>query len=217
MGTVTSIDAATWARREQFEYYSHRVPCTYALTVELDVTQMVAALRDSTRKTYVAQVWALAAVVNRHEPFRMALTESGEPGIWDRVDPMFTVLNPERETFSCVWTPFDRDFARFHDAAAELLASHRGATSFFPQGEPPPNTFDISSLPWTSFTGFSLQIDGGQNHLLPIFTLGRYIERDARTLLPVAVQIHHAAADGFHTARLIDDLQHLVEQPGWLA
>lgn len=210
------IDVATWARRETFEYYRHRVPCTYAITVEIDVTAFTAALRSSSRKTYVAQIWAIAAVVNRHREFRMALTEGGEPATWPVVHPAFTVFNPESETFAAVWTPYDPDFGRFHDRAAELLATTASATTMFPQGELPPDVFDVSSLPWTSFTGFTLQIDGGTNHLLPIFTLGRYVERDGRTLMPLAVQIHHAAADGFHTARLVRDLEQLVADPSWL-
>lgn len=210
------IDLATWNRRETFEHYRRTVPCTYAITVELDVTAFAAALARSSRKTYITQIWAIATVVNRHLEFRMAETDAGEPAAWPVVHPAFTVFNAERETFAAVWVPYDADFARFHDAAAEVLAAAASATTMFPQGELPADVFDVSSLPWTSFTGFTLNIDGGSNHLLPIFTLGRYLERDGRTLLPLAVQIHHAAADGFHTARLVRELEDLVAEPGWV-
>lgn len=134
MNVAHPIDLATWPRREHFEHYRKRVPCTYAITVDVDVTDMVAALRDSGRKTYIAQVWALASIVNRHAEFRMTITDDGEPAVWDVLHPAFTVFNPERETFACVWSAFDSDFARFHDAAAPLLEMHRSATSFFPKG-----------------------------------------------------------------------------------
>ncbi|MGW9629622.1 CatA-like O-acetyltransferase [Agromyces sp. NPDC055520] len=210
------IDLATWPRRETFAHYRDRVPCTYAITVELDVTAFVAALRASSRKTYIAQIWAIATVVNRYREFRMAVTDAGEPASWPVVHPAFTVINSERETFAAVWAPYDPDFDRFHERAAALLAASASATTMFPQGELPPNVFDVSSLPWASFTGFTLQIDGGTSHLLPIFTLGRYVDRDGRTLLPVAVQIHHAAADGFHTARLLGDLEQLMAETSWV-
>ncbi|WP_420707007.1 CatA-like O-acetyltransferase [Streptomyces sp. NRRL F-2664] len=72
----------------------------------------------------------------------------------------------------------------------------------------------MSSVPWASFTGFN--IGSGWDHLAPIFTLGRYTERDGRVLLPLAVQVHHAAADGFHSTRLINELQGFVQvRPGW--
>lgn len=130
--------------------------------------------------------------------------------------PYFTVFNPGRETFCALWTPFDSDVARFHDRTAGLIARHKDTTAMFPQGAPPAGCFDVSSVPWTGFTGFSLMIDGGSGHLLPIFTLGRHIRRGAATLLPLAVQIHHAAADGFHTSRLISEVRELFSQPGWV-
>ncbi|MFG2868334.1 type A chloramphenicol O-acetyltransferase [Streptomyces sp. NPDC048338] len=217
MDAPTLIDLDTWPRRQHFEHYRRLVPCTYSMTVELDVTAFAAALRASRRKSYLAQVWALATVVNRHDEFRMCLTASGDPAVWPVVHPAFTVLNAERETFACVWAPYDPDFGAFHDVAAPLLAEHGGATEFFPQGALPPNAFDVSSLPWASFTGFNLHIRDSWDHLAPIFTLGRYVERDGRVLLPLALQVHHAAADGFHSARLVNELQALVTDPSWLA
>ncbi|MGW4722002.1 type A chloramphenicol O-acetyltransferase [Streptomyces sp. NPDC004291] len=216
MDVPAPIDLDAWPRRQHFAHYRRAVPCTYSMTVELDATAFAAALRRSSRKTYLAQVWALSTVVNRHEEFRMCLTASGDPAVWPVVHPAFTVLDPERETFACVWTPHDPDFGTFHDAAAPLLAEHARATDLFPQGDLPPNAFDVSSLPWTSFTGFNLNIGGGWDHLAPIFTLGRYAEREGRVLLPLAVQVHHAAADGFHTARLVNELGALLADPSWV-
>jgi chloramphenicol O-acetyltransferase type A len=208
------IDLETWARREHFEHYRSRVPCTYSLTVELDATRLVAALREAGRKTYPAQVWALASVVNRHEEFRLAVGEGGAPSVWDVVHPSFTVFNPGRETFASVWTPYDEDFPRFHGRVLELLETHREATAMFPQGEPPRNVFDVSSLPWVSFSGFDLHIARGYDHYLPIFTLGKYRERDGRVVLPLALQVHHAAADGFHAARLVNEVQETLDAAG---
>ncbi|MFF2653709.1 type A chloramphenicol O-acetyltransferase [Streptomyces sp. NPDC058045] len=216
MDAPIPVDLARWPRRQHFEHYRHRVPCTYSMTVEVDVTAFAAALRRSRRKSYLAQIWALATVVNRHEEFRMCLTASGAPAVWPVVHPSFTVFNPDRETFAAVWAPYDPDFGAFHDTAAPLLQVHARATEFFPQGQPPANTFDVSSLPWASFTGFNLNIGGDQDHLAPIFTLGRYTEREGRVLLPLAVQIHHAAADGFHSARLVGEVRDLVADPSWV-
>ncbi len=216
MTTPVPIDLETWPRRPHFEHYRHRVPCSYAMTVEIDVTDFVSRVRSTGRRTYAAQVWAIATIVNRHAEFRMTLDETGGPAVWPQVHPAFTVLNKERETFASVWVPYVAEFAPFHEAAVAVIAENSRATELFPQGAPPANTFDISSLPWTSFTGFTLHVDGAQDHLAPIITLGRYRERDGRTLLPLALQIHHAAADGFHTARFVNELGDLFADPVWL-
>ncbi|KEP72578.1 hypothetical protein HR12_42905 [Microbacterium sp. SUBG005] len=44
MEHATRIDLETWPRRQHFAHYLHASPCTYALTVEVDVTDFVAAV-----------------------------------------------------------------------------------------------------------------------------------------------------------------------------
>lgn len=216
MDAPTPIDLSSWPRREHFAHFRESVPCTYSVTTEIDVTDFVPALRASGRKTYASQIWALATVVNRHPEFRMCLTAYGEPATWPVVHPSFTVFNTDAETFASVWTPYDADFATFHAAAVDTIARYRFAGGMFPQGRPPANAFDISSVPWASFTGFAHHLRDAWDHMAPIFTLGRYIEREGRMLLPLALQIHHAAADGFHSTRLINEFQALMADPSWV-
>ncbi|MFE0823376.1 CatA-like O-acetyltransferase [Streptomyces sp. NPDC058847] len=42
---------------------------------------------------------------------------------------------------------------------------------------------------------------GGWDHLAPISALGRYTERGGGVLVPPALRVHHAAADGFPCPR----------------
>lgn len=217
MAHAHPFEMSTWTRREHFEHYRHRRPTYFAITIEVDATALDTRLRATGRKTYPAHIWALASVVNKHDEFRMTLDSQGNPATWDVVDPSFTVFNAQRETFANVWAPYDDDFEVFQAQLTTLLAQHRTATTPFPQGFPPPsNLFDISSLPWASFTGFTLHVENGWEHFSPVFTLGKYTEKDGRLLMPVALQIHHAIADGFHACRLLEDLQELFAAPDWV-
>lgn len=217
MDNRNPIDIQRWARRENFEHYRTHVPCTYSLTVQLDATRLVKAVRRTGKKTYPAHIWALASVVNNHEEFRMSVDE-GIPSVYDIVHPSFTVFNPARETFASIWAGYDKEFSSFHNEVVELLETHRTATTRFPQEDVPPNVFDVSSLPWTSFSSFDLNIAGGHDHYLPIFTLGKYVEFEGQVALPVAMQVHHAVADGFHTARFLNELQEVFDSSAdWLA
>ncbi len=211
------IDTDRWARREHFEHYRRRVPCSYEMTVELDATRFVETVRRAGVRTYPAQLWAISTVVNRHPEFRMQLLPDGSPAVWDVVHPEFTVFHPETETFSGLVVRHDADFRRFHDDAVATIAEHRHDTRMFPQQDRPRNVFDVSSLPWTSFTGFALHIADGWDHLLPIITLGRYRTVGDRVLLPMALQVNHAAADGFHAARLVREVEELLVDPDWIA
>lgn len=104
------------------------------MTVKLDIT----ALRRQGVKLYPAMLYALATVVNRHEEFRTALNEAGEPGIYDRMMPCYTVFHRDSETFSNIWTEYDPDFPRFlhhyeQDPAILWLPARHGAQAPHPR------------------------------------------------------------------------------------
>lgn len=216
MTELRAIDLDRWPRREHFEHYRDRVPCTWEMTVELDVTDFAETVRATDRRTYASQIWAIASVVNRHAEFRMQLLEDGLPAVWDVVHPMFTVFHADTETFSVLVVPFDEDPRRFHDAAVATMDRYRDDHRMFPQQDRPRNVFDVSTLPATSFTGFALHVRDGWDHLLPIVTIGRYRYVEGRTLMPLALQVNHAVADGFHASRLVDELQTTFAEAGWL-
>jgi len=202
----TPIDLAAWPRREYFEHYVHRNPCTYSMTVRLDITNV----KEKGIRLYPALIYALATAVNRHEEFRCSIKD-GVLGCYDRLEPSYTVFHRENETFSLLWTAYEPDFSAFLAAYEADLARFGGQMGF--QGKPnlPENTFDVSMIPWANFEGFNLNLQQCYDHLRPIFTLGLYEEREVRCTLPLAVQVHHGVCDGYHTCRLVREVQEILD------
>ncbi len=197
------IDIDIWARKEHFEHYLHNVRCSYSVTVNIDITELRHELKTSGLKAYPAQIYMLAAVVNQFPEFRMSLDEQGKLGYWEVAWPLYTVLNRETETFSGIWSPYSSDFRAFYDAC--IMDTGKYATGkFAPQNETPPNMFTISSIPWVDFTAFNINSFTEGDYLLPIFTIGKYMENDGRISMPLAIQIHHAVCDGLHLGRFIE-------------
>ncbi|PZF58256.1 chloramphenicol acetyltransferase CAT [Curtobacterium sp. MCSS17_008] len=215
MNRLHPIDLEHWPRAEHFAHY-RRHPCAWEMTVDVDVTAFIDAVRVAGVKTYPSQIWVLATVVNRHDEFRMQLIEDGRPAVWDVVHPTFTVFHPDTETFSALVVEYDNDARAFHDAVVRTTETYRDDHRMFPQGDERRDTFDVSTLPRTSFTGFALHLTGSEDHLLPIVTLGRYRQVDGRTLMPMAVRINHAAVDGFHASRFVAEVEELFAVPSWI-
>lgn len=208
---------AQWARREHFRHYMDSVRCTYSLTVQIDITALCAALKERGYRAYPAQIYMLATIVNRFPAFRMGTTAEGEAGYWEVVHPSYTIFNAETQTFSSIWTEYQAGFAAFYEACVADMAQYGGTTKFAPKGGAPKNAFDVSSVPWVDFTAFNLNIDGGGRHLLPIFTIGRYEERAGRVLMPLAMQLHHAACDGYHVGEFVQALRAMAaDWQAWL-
>ena len=201
------IDLARWERREHYLHYMNAVVCSYSLTTELDVTPL------SGRRLYPALLWLLTATVNELPAFRTSLMD-GEPVVFSDMHPSYTVFHRQTETFSVLWTEFDRDYTVFEKAYEADAARYGDSTRFCPKPDCPPNTFDVSMLPWTSFTSFHLQVAGAGRPLLPIFTMGRAEEKDGVRTLPLAIQVHHAVCDGYHVGRFLTLLREKLQAFG---
>ena len=204
--TFTPIDRETWPRREYFDHYVTRNPCTYSMTVPLDVTN----IKKRGLRLYPALLYALATVVNRHQEFRYSLRQ-GQLGVYDRLEPSYAVFHREDETFSLLWTPYDPDYPAFLAAYEADLAQYGDNRGLWGKPEPPENCFDVSMLPWAAFEGFNLNLQQCYDYLRPIFTLGRFEEWEGRYTLPLAVQVHHGVCDGYHTCRLVQEVQEVID------
>ena len=172
------IDKDTWKRKPYFDHYFNQIRCTYSITVNVDITEIIAFKNKNNTKLYPLLIYILTKAVNNHEEFRTAINDKGELGVWDTLLPCYTVFHEENDGI---------------DAKPDT----------------PTNTFPISSLPWTTFTGFNLNIFADGSYLLPIFTYGKYFQQDGRYLIPLSVQVHHAVCDGFHVSRFINEIQQI--------
>lgn len=207
------IDLDTYPRREHFEHFL-AMQLTYSATVMIDITELRLALRERALRAYPAQIWMLSETVRRVPEFRMSVDPEGRLGQFDALDPLYTVFNEATKTFSGIWTRHVRDFRVFHDAViADIERFNTGR--YNPQGESPINVLNVSSIPWVDFTAFNLNLP--TNYTLPIFTIGRYVESNGRTEMPLAIQIHHAVCDGYHLGLFVEELRRLAaDWPRWL-
>lgn len=200
------IDKTHWKRKEYFEHYFSNVPCTYSITTKLDITR----IKESKLKLYPAMLYYLSTVVNRHPEFRTAINEKGELGIYSEMIPCYTVFHKETETFSELWTEYTQKLEDFCAAYEEDILRYGNRQGMVGKPNVPPNNFTVSMIPWTSFEGFNLNLQNGYDYLIPIFTMGKYYQENGRTILPIAIQVHHAVCDGFHVCRFINELQELI-------
>lgn len=205
--TFQKIDKECWERKEYFEHYFSNVPCTYSITAKLNITR----IKERKQKLYPAMLYFIATVVNRHSEFRTAINEKGELGIYSEMLPCYTVFHKDTETFSELWTEYTPDLKNFCTAYKEDMLKYGIKSGMIGKPNIPPNSFTVSMLPWTTFEGFNLNLQKGYDYLIPIFTMGKYYQENGRTMLPIAIQVHHAVCDGFHVCRFINELQGLID------
>ena len=204
------INLEKYERKEHFNHYLNNVLCSYSMTVNLDITELLKVIKEKNYKLYPAIIYIITKLVNEHIEFRMNLDEQGTLGYYTNVEPSYTIFHKDNNTFSNIWTEYNNNFEKFYYNYEQDIREYENKKGFITKHNEDNNLINISSIPWTSFTGFNLNLPKGENYLLPIFTIGKYYKENERMLLPLSVQVHHAVCDGFHISRFINEFQETI-------
>lgn len=206
------IDVTSWNRREHFLYYQNTIQTSAAVTVTVDVTEILSYAHRSGRKFYPCMVWAVSSVINRMDEMKMMLDDQGNPGVWDSVVPVYTVFHEESHTFSDLWCDFHEDLDDFYDDFVHTTEVYGHHVEIKGRPDQPENFYCISCVPWLSFDAVNVSASG-QPPLFPIITYGKYtMDHEGRYRLPFAIKIAHAAADGYHIAQFFEKLQDTIAE-----
>ncbi len=207
-------DFSTWERAEHFLYFRDQIKCRYTLNAEVDITRLLEFKHDGGLKFFPLFLYAIMKAVNSNREFRMAYDADGALGWWNFVVPSYTIFHEDNKTFSDIWSDYHENRIMFYTAILADMARFRDVKGVCARPGRPPNFCSVSALPWLSFTSFSLDSWAESPLLFPLIRFGKYRENGGRAMLPVALCVHHAVADGWHVAKLFHDIQEAADGVG---
>ena len=202
------LDFTAWPRREQFYYFSKKVPTGYSLTVEVDVTKLLQTLKSAGFKFFPAYLWLVTRNLNKQPEFKIA-EKDGQIGRYETLTPLYAAFHEDDKTFSLLWTDYEDDFRRFHQAYLDDQARNGQNHGILGQKDdlPPENAYTVSCVPWIPFQSFAIHTYENKPYYFPSAEAGKFTEREGRTWMPLSLTCHHATTDGYHVARFLEDLQ----------
>lgn len=207
------IEEQDFPRRETFGYFSQMAPTGYSLTAKWDVTALRKTVRNAEIKFYPAYLWLVTKALCAQQEFRLACLD-GRLVCYDVLTPFYAVFHEDDKTFSMMWTEFDERFPVFYERFLTDRDRYGENHGFLSKKDapPPPNAYTVSCLPWITFRHFSVHSYEKKAYYFPSVEAGKWEEKAGRTLLPLSVTCHHAAADGWHVARFLHDVQEMADQ-----
>lgn len=201
------IDMETWPRREHYIYYSEKIKTSYQMNVDIDVTELVGQCKKRKLRFYPVMIYVIMKAVNSNRAFRLAVDRDDRLGYYDVCHPSYTIFHKDDQTFSDIWTQYDEDFQTFYDAAVRDMEQYKDVKGIKAKPDRPDAFTPISCVPWVSFNSVSHDTPGPHKMYFPVITFGKYKSSGENRLLPFSVFVNHAAADGYHTSKLINDIQ----------
>ena len=204
------IDRENWERKSYWEQFTRQARCYASITGEVDVTRLTEQAKRTGYSFYVAFLYCVTAVVNRHREFRYAYdARTDRVLLWNEVWPSHLVFHDQEESFTAIWSRWNPDFKTFYQSCREDIERGKEARGHHVP-DMPLNTFGVSALPWLSYTSLDINLTADGVYLAPIISWGRWRSDGSRTVLPLSMEIHHAVADGFHIARFFREVEQLA-------
>lgn len=203
----TVIDIANWKRRGQYENFIGYDYPVFSVASRIEVTELVRFCRRRGLSVFSTLLYIVSSELNGIAEFRTRIT-GGVPVLFDVVHPSYVVMyDGDRIAGKC--TPFARDFGDFYARNRADIAEVRAQKGFVPfEGGCGCGCFYVSCLPWLDMCSFSnpYNFKDLSQSSIPRITWGRICEEDGRSFVYFDVQMHHALADGFHAAELINNI-----------
>ncbi|WP_446897022.1 CatA-like O-acetyltransferase [Clostridium sp. LBM24168] len=205
------IDMSSWPRIEHFKYYINNIKCKYNMNVNIEITDLLSEIRKRNLRFYPTFIYIVSKAINQNMEFRMSYNGDDELGYWDYLNPVYTIFHEDDKTFSDIWTEFSDDFSKFYTNAVTDMETYKNVKGIKAKPDQPENFYPISAVPWVSFTGYSSISLDESKMLFPVITFGKYFKQNKRMMIPFSMLINHAVADGYHTCKLINDIQYYAK------
>ncbi|MCI7643049.1 MAG: CatA-like O-acetyltransferase [Lentisphaeria bacterium] len=107
-----AVDVNNWNRRELFEFYSKRMPCTMNAAKRIEVSQVVEFCTAGNLRYYPYMIGLLSRVVNSIKEFRLGVDGSGRVGYWSALAPAYTVFHEDDNSFSVLTSEYAVEWQR---------------------------------------------------------------------------------------------------------
>ena len=204
------IDLETWPRREHFKVFGAYDYPHFSLCANVDVTALVAFVKQRSISLNVAIIYVLAQAANDIAEFRYRIR--GERVVeHEVVHPSSTILASD-DLFSFCTFNFDPDFADFADMAARQIAKTQQDPTLHDEAGRDDYLF-LTAIPWVSFTSFMHPLQLNPADSVPRMAWGKITGSPSCLEMPLSVQAHHALMDGVHMGRYFESVQTALDSP----
>jgi chloramphenicol O-acetyltransferase type A len=205
------IDLATWPRREHFAFFSAFEEPFFGLVADVDVTLGRAEARRLGVSFFLYYLYQALAAANSVPEFRDRI-EQGQVYRYDQVHASATIGRPDH-TFGFSFLAHQPTLAEFlATAQPEIEAVQQASGLCLNERTGRPDVLHCSAIPWVRFTGLTHARSFQHPDSAPKISFGQAYPHGAGQRMAVAVNVHHALADGYHVGQFLDAFQRLLNE-----
>ena len=195
------IDLDTYPRRNHFNHFCAMAYPYAGVTVDVDVTDLLARCREKGYSFYLMVLHAVALAADEVPEFRRRI-DNGGIGEYAACPTSHVELKPDGTYAYCTLhhhMPLGEYLQK-----AEIARNAARKNGTIEEEDAVQSMYFISTLPWLHYTQLIQPVACGEESN-PRITWGKYQADDkGRMMMPLSVLVHHALADGIHIAKFYE-------------
>ncbi|UOR06687.1 chloramphenicol acetyltransferase [Hymenobacter aerilatus] len=200
------VDLTTWNRREHFAFFSTFDEPFFGLVAPVDCTQARAEARRLGVSFFLYYLYHSLQAANQVPEFRTRI-ENGEVYQYDQIHASATIGRADH-TFGFSFIELHDALPDFVAAATAEIAAVQASTGLrLNDTTGRPDVVHCSAIPWVRFSGLTHARSFRHPDSCPKISYGQTYEENGRLWLPVAVNVHHGLADGYHVGQFLAAFQ----------
>lgn len=201
------IDVENWKRAAHYNFFRQMANPFLGVSYQVDITHFVQVLKEKKLPFYYTMIHGVTLCANGLDGFRYRIKE-GKVILYDRISPSFRFMDQETGLFKTVTVDFIDHLPEFITAAK---GAEKNQSKYFEEPARQ-DVYDISCIPWISFTHVTHTHSADKDYSAPNFTWGKHFKEGEKVLLPFSVQVHHSFADGSDLGKFAKMLQDYLDE-----
>ena len=205
---MRELDIETWNRKEHFHFFNQFDDPYFAVTVEFDVTKTYKYSKKNNISFFALYLHACMKAINSVENLKYRI-QNGKVIIHDVIHASPTILRDDH-TFGFSFIHFDEDFKIFNKNLEAEKNRILNSTEMFPK-QSTDDCIYCSAMPWFNFSGHKEPLFGVKKESVPKLAFGKYVKKEDKLMMPVAIAVNHALVDGYHVGLFVKKFQRLLD------
>ena len=202
---MRELDIESWNRKEHFHFFNQFVDPYFGVTVDFDVTEAFEYANKNQVSFFAVYLFSCMKAVNSVENFKYRIHED-KVVVHNIIHASPTIARPDN-TFGCSFVYYNEDFIKFYENFKSEKVRVLNTTDLFPPEEGTDACIYCSAMPWFNFSGHKEPVFGVKKESVPKFAFGKYVKKDGRLMMPVAISVNHALVDGYHVGLFVEAYQ----------
>ncbi|WP_378187787.1 CatA-like O-acetyltransferase [Aquimarina sp. W85] len=206
------LDIEHWNRKEHYEFFSSFDEPFFGIVTEVDYTIGYKIAKEMDTSQFLYYLFCSLKAVNDTEAFRYRI-DNGKLYEYNQIHASSTIGRDDH-TFGFSFIEFCADFKKFERKANHEIEEVKNSKGLrFNEDAKRLDTIHYSSIPWYNISGLTHARNYSHKDSIPKISFGKYRKEGTKTILPVAVYVHHGLMDGYHIGVYLDKFQMTLNKP----